>query len=92
MPRKRGRPRKKNLQAELPLIKRPRGRPRKEDTPEKATIKRPRGRPKKEISILDVPTVKRPRGRPRKIILNNQETPLEIPSSKSIFYEDIISS
>jgi len=43
------------------IVKKPRGRPKKEVPQVKETVKKPRGRPRKEI-----PQVKKPRGRPKK--------------------------
>ena len=43
------------------IVKKPRGRPKKEVPQVKETVKKPSGRPRKEI-----PQVKKPRGRPKK--------------------------
>ena len=47
------------------IVKKPRGRPKKEVPQVKETVKKPRGRPKKEIPQVKA-LVKKPRGRPRK--------------------------
>jgi hypothetical protein len=47
------------------IVKKPRGRPKKEVPQVKETVKKPRGRPKKEVPQVKE-TVKKPRGRPKK--------------------------
>jgi len=54
---------------EQPVVKRPRGRPRKA-VPEEPVIKRPRGRPVKDrVEPAEPPEPRNPVGRPRKVVV-----------------------